>query len=280
MNKALRQANEQLNRTGNSTIDLPNALATLVEQSVGSASTSAQAAQPASYSLEGALHAFLANGTSEPTPCALPASTADFANIVPDMPSLLTASSYPSLPLPLLAPPDAQTAALSNPLTLLSQACENQSYGTDSTIGATTGLSLKDLGIDRLDQSFSGLDFLCKPPSTHSSFGDQLSLPDASAYFQSNYRAKSELDDPDLDPINLGIVSEQEVEELFQFFYSHLQPISLVLDPAICSARGVRQMSPFLLTAVCAAASQFLPNGNAGMTTRLYRHYDHVRIVL
>ena len=60
-------------------------------------------------------------------------------------------------------------------------------------------------------------------------------------------------------------------------FHVHLRSITLALDPYISTPNFLRKTSPFLLTAVCASASNFLPAGNAGLTLRLYNHFDKVR---
>ncbi|KAI9728508.1 MAG: hypothetical protein M1834_007646 [Cirrosporium novae-zelandiae] len=67
---------------------------------------------------------------------------------------------------------------------------------------------------------------------------------------------------PDLDPVNLGLVTESETDELFTLWG---------LDPFIHHASFVRSRSAFLFTSILAASALFLPSAGA-LSRRLFVH--------
>ncbi|KAJ5241866.1 uncharacterized protein N7469_000193 [Penicillium citrinum] len=75
----------------------------------------------------------------------------------------------------------------------------------------------------------------------------------------------------DLDPVELGLVTFDESESLFSFFYQHLAHTRWGLDPLVHTARFVRAQSAFLFTSIMAAAALFLPSAGA-LSKRLSRH--------
>ncbi|KAE8362492.1 hypothetical protein BDV27DRAFT_166188 [Aspergillus caelatus] len=83
---------------------------------------------------------------------------------------------------------------------------------------------------------------------------------------------KSNLDlGPDMDPIELGLVTPDEAESLFAFFYQDLAHTRWGLDPVIHTASFVRSQSAFLFTSIMAAAALFVPSA-AALSKRLSRH--------
>ena len=117
-------------------------------------------------------------------------------------------------------------------------------------------------------------------------------------YFKPVNLERLEVDDEELDPIAQGVVTEDEVHDLFDLqgyswnkvvfalsdtfndsYHTHLRPVTLALDPVVCNPAFLRKTSPFLLTGICAVASNFLPApaGNSGLTMRLFKHFNKVR---
>ncbi|KAJ6115169.1 hypothetical protein N7486_000947 [Penicillium sp. IBT 16267x] len=76
---------------------------------------------------------------------------------------------------------------------------------------------------------------------------------------------------PELDPVDLGLVTFDESESLFSFFYQHLAHTRWGLDPLVHTASFVRAQSAFLFTSILAAAALFLPSA-AALSKRLGRH--------
>ncbi|KAF9247861.1 transcriptional regulator family: Fungal Specific TF [Penicillium roqueforti] len=76
---------------------------------------------------------------------------------------------------------------------------------------------------------------------------------------------------PDMDPIGLGLVTFDESESLFSFFYQHLAHTRWGLDPLIHTPSFVRSQSAFLFTSIMAGAALFLPSASA-LSKRLSRH--------
>lgn len=109
------------------------------------------------------------------------------------------------------------------------------------------------------------------PPSAVFVQGDrqQLDDPELKSFF---VPVKASLDvGPELDPINLGLVTLDETESLFSYFYRNLAHTRWGLDPLIHTASFVRSQSAFLLTSILAAAALFLPSA-AALSKRLSRH--------
>lgn len=75
----------------------------------------------------------------------------------------------------------------------------------------------------------------------------------------------------DLDPINLGLVTTEEAETLFNYFNDRLSHTRWGLDPLLHKAPFVRSRSAFLFTSVLAASALFLPKTEA-LSKRLANH--------
>ncbi|BCS25566.1 uncharacterized protein APUU_50277A [Aspergillus puulaauensis] len=76
---------------------------------------------------------------------------------------------------------------------------------------------------------------------------------------------------PDLDPVEVGLVTLPEAESLFSFFYQNLAHTRWGLDPLIHTVEFVRAQSAFLFTSIMAATALFLPS-TAALSKRLSRH--------
>ncbi|OQE46122.1 hypothetical protein PENCOP_c001G04187 [Penicillium coprophilum] len=75
----------------------------------------------------------------------------------------------------------------------------------------------------------------------------------------------------ELDPVELGLVTFDESESLFSFFYQNLAHTRWGLDPLIHTPSFVRSQSAFLFTSIMAGAALFLPSA-AALSKRLSRH--------
>ncbi|GKZ26744.1 hypothetical protein AbraIFM66951_004801 [Aspergillus brasiliensis] len=87
---------------------------------------------------------------------------------------------------------------------------------------------------------------------------------------------------PDIDPIDIGLVTPSEAESLFSLsvatwltidasFYQNLAHTRWGLDPLVHTVSFVRTQSAFLFTSIMAAAALFLPSATA-LSKRLSRH--------
>ncbi|EPS26482.1 hypothetical protein PDE_01419 [Penicillium oxalicum 114-2] len=74
-----------------------------------------------------------------------------------------------------------------------------------------------------------------------------------------------------LDPIDLGLVTFDEANSLFSFFYQNLAHTRWGLDPLVHTAAFVRSQSAFLFTSIMSGAALFLPSA-AALSRRLSRH--------
>ncbi|KAK3936855.1 protein priB [Diplogelasinospora grovesii] len=76
---------------------------------------------------------------------------------------------------------------------------------------------------------------------------------------------------PDLDPIDLGLVTVEEAETLFAFFHQNLAHTRWGLDPALYNVPFTRSRSAYLFTSIAAAAALFMPSASA-LSRRLSNH--------
>lgn len=80
---------------------------------------------------------------------------------------------------------------------------------------------------------------------------------------------------PDFDPINLGLVTQEEANTLFAFFYERLSHTRWGLDPVVHTTAFVRSRSAFLFTSILAASALFMPQAEA-LSKRLSNHRNHL----
>ncbi|KAJ6094259.1 hypothetical protein N7467_003104 [Penicillium canescens] len=93
--------------------------------------------------------------------------------------------------------------------------------------------------------------------------------PSAKSFF---VPARANLDvGSEVDPVDLGLVTFDESESLFSFFYQNLAHTRWGLDPLIHTPSFVRSQSAFLFTSIMAGAALFLPSA-AALSKRLSRH--------
>ncbi|KAL4868947.1 hypothetical protein BDV12DRAFT_89991 [Aspergillus spectabilis] len=106
-------------------------------------------------------------------------------------------------------------------------------------------------------------------PATGPSVSVESNAPAAKSFF---VPVRATLDvGPDLDPIEIGLVTLPEAESLFTFFYRNLAHTRWGLDPFIHTIEFVRSQSALLFTSIMAAATLFLPSASA-LSKRLSRH--------
>ncbi|KAH8902835.1 hypothetical protein BR93DRAFT_919389 [Coniochaeta sp. PMI_546] len=77
--------------------------------------------------------------------------------------------------------------------------------------------------------------------------------------------------DADMDPINLGLLSEEEAEALFAFFHQNLSHTRWGLDPLLYTPPFTRARSLFLFTSITAMSALFMPSAGA-LSRRLSNH--------
>ncbi|PWY96782.1 Zn(II)2Cys6 transcription factor [Aspergillus sclerotioniger CBS 115572] len=113
------------------------------------------------------------------------------------------------------------------------------------------------------------------PPSTYPQHTEvpqsniNGSVPAAQAYFVP-IRASLDIG-LDIDPIDIGLITLNEAESLFSFFYQNLAHTRWGLDPLVHTVSFVRSQSAFLFTSIMSATALFLPSATA-LSKRLSRH--------
>ncbi|OGE56812.1 hypothetical protein PENARI_c002G02491 [Penicillium arizonense] len=76
---------------------------------------------------------------------------------------------------------------------------------------------------------------------------------------------------PDLDPVDLGLVTMEEASYLFPVYFTQLHPINGILDPVLHTPQFVRSRSSLLFTWILALTAQF-DHGSASIAKRLRLH--------
>ncbi|KAL3418589.1 hypothetical protein PVAG01_10305 [Phlyctema vagabunda] len=79
----------------------------------------------------------------------------------------------------------------------------------------------------------------------------------------------------DIDPVEMGFITLEEVNVLFVYFYQHLAHTRWGLDPLVHTATFVRSRSAFLFTSILAASALFIPS-TASLSKRLSVHCRHL----
>ncbi|KAL7795081.1 hypothetical protein V8C37DRAFT_55649 [Trichoderma ceciliae] len=96
--------------------------------------------------------------------------------------------------------------------------------------------------------------------------------PESTKIQQFFSQAKVKLDiGEDLDPVDLGLVTMDEAESLFNYFYSKLVHTRWGLSPRVHTAAYTRSRSAFLFTTVMAASTLFMPTAGP-LSKRLFNH--------
>ncbi|KAL3478893.1 hypothetical protein BJX99DRAFT_268951 [Aspergillus californicus] len=78
---------------------------------------------------------------------------------------------------------------------------------------------------------------------------------------------------PDLDPIELGLVTVEDAEYLFPIYFARLHPVNGILDPMLHTPEFVRARSSLLFTWILALTAQF-DHASAPIAERLRLHGD------
>ncbi|KAM3077318.1 hypothetical protein ACMFMG_006667 [Clarireedia jacksonii] len=79
----------------------------------------------------------------------------------------------------------------------------------------------------------------------------------------------------DIDPVETGLVTLDEMRTLIEFFYRNLSHTRWGLDPLVHTADFIRSRSSFLLTSMLAASALFIPSAVA-LSKRLSNHRNHL----
>ncbi|KAK5236752.1 hypothetical protein LTR47_001930 [Exophiala xenobiotica] len=80
---------------------------------------------------------------------------------------------------------------------------------------------------------------------------------------------------PDLDPVDLGLVSMEEAYYLFPCFFERLHPINGILDPMLHTPEFVRSRSALLFTWILAISAQY-DHQSGAISKRLRIHGEHL----
>ncbi|KIX04597.1 uncharacterized protein Z518_05467 [Rhinocladiella mackenziei CBS 650.93] len=80
---------------------------------------------------------------------------------------------------------------------------------------------------------------------------------------------------PDVDPVDLGLVSMEEAHYLFPIFFARLHPINGILDPMLHTPEFVRSRSALLFTWILAISAQF-DHASGSISKRLRIHGEHL----
>jgi hypothetical protein len=75
----------------------------------------------------------------------------------------------------------------------------------------------------------------------------------------------------EIDPISMGLVTEEEADALFSFFHKHLAHTRWGMDPLMYTVPFTRSRSAFLFTSIMAASALFIPTAGA-LSKRLSAH--------
>ncbi|KAJ5889383.1 hypothetical protein N7504_010193 [Penicillium tannophilum] len=105
---------------------------------------------------------------------------------------------------------------------------------------------------------------------------DALLTPSPNVDRYSNYFKKPVQDShrdvgPDVDPVDLGLITMEEAYYLFPIYFTRLHPINGILDPVLHTPEFVRSRSALLFTWVLALTAQF-DHASASIAKRLRLH--------
>ncbi|KAJ5229024.1 hypothetical protein N7489_009732 [Penicillium chrysogenum] len=164
-----------------------------------------------------------------------------------------------SNPLALLADAsDAAQALELHPISAnLSPETNNASSVNQSSAGyVSLGLQL---GRDTLE---AGIDTLVGPYEHPYRYSN---------YFKSTPQIPPRDVGPDVDPVDLGLVTMDEACYLFPVYFTRLHPVNGILDPMLHTPDFVRSRSALLFTWILALTAQF-DHGSASVAKRLRLH--------
>ncbi|KAK6837200.1 hypothetical protein RU639_001364 [Aspergillus parasiticus] len=113
-----------------------------------------------------------------------------------------------------------------------------------------------------LESLQSGLDALFVAPTSN---------PKCTDYFRPPDDGPPRDVGPDLDPVELGLISMEEAYHLFPIYFIRLHPVNGILDPKLHTVEYVRSQSALLFTWMLALTAQF-DHGSATIAKRLRLH--------
>ncbi|GLI75631.1 hypothetical protein PoHVEF18_003893 [Penicillium ochrochloron] len=108
----------------------------------------------------------------------------------------------------------------------------------------------------------SGIDALFASPTESDRYSNYFRSPDTNPPRDTG---------PDLDPVDLGLVSMEETYALFPIYFSRLHLINGILDPMLHTPDYVRSRSSLLFTWILALTAQF-DHGSGHLAKRLRLH--------
>ncbi|KAL5357114.1 hypothetical protein BJX96DRAFT_4164 [Aspergillus floccosus] len=112
----------------------------------------------------------------------------------------------------------------------------------------------------------SGLDALFQPVTELCRYSDYFRAPDSLPLRDVG---------PDLDPVELGLVSMEEAHALFPIYFTRLHPVNGILDPVLHTPEYVRSQSALLFTWILALTAQF-ERGFSSIAKRLRLHGERL----
>ncbi|KAJ5608756.1 hypothetical protein N7528_009323 [Penicillium herquei] len=201
----------------------------------------------------------------------------------PDRTSILEGTSRQNIPLASLYHPNSEP--ISNPLALLAdasdaaRALEPHTTSTNSNLSHHNGESIENHagGLGRLlrrpgyvslglqlsrESLISALDTLLIPTQNTDRYSNYFKCPNQGLLLDVG---------PDVDPIDLGLITVEEADHLFPIYFTRLHPINGILDPILHTPEFVRSRSALLFTWVLALTAQF-DHGCASIAKRLRLH--------
>ncbi|CAK7200135.1 hypothetical protein SEUCBS139899_002825 [Sporothrix eucalyptigena] len=195
---------------------------------------------------------------------------------VPNVPPNTRDSREPGimadLPIDLVSPvqadPEPDPEPMSNPLALLADASSDAAQALVETTGdvnvSTNDNVHSNIGVGRRllrrpgyvslglrlsrDTLEQGLDALFAPMPTARSHANYFKRPQCAPLRDVG---------PDVDPVDLGLVTMDEAATLFPLYFARLHPINGILDPILHTPAFVRARSALLFTWILALTAQF-----------------------
>ncbi|KAM0755377.1 hypothetical protein T439DRAFT_375753 [Meredithblackwellia eburnea MCA 4105] len=139
-----------------------------------------------------------------------------------------------------------------------------------------TRLAALALPWDLLAEGLTSITCLPTHPPNVTSRGGQEEEDDVDSFFLPKcWPPKRDLE-RDWDPIELGLVTKDQVGVFFREFWLQLHPFVSLLDPLIHTPTFVRSRSLFLFTAIMAAGAQFSATATSDVFKRLRHHSERL----
>ncbi|KAI0150714.1 hypothetical protein GGR57DRAFT_471317 [Xylariaceae sp. FL1272] len=165
-----------------------------------------------------------------------------------------------------------------------------QSQSVESHTAESASMKIEDDQLN-LDDAENPLQLLARTSEFLSSIDQPVGSSTRRAHNKSlsNRRTVTNVDDDDdlqrffgriqprldvgeeLDPIELGLITMNEAEALFAYFYDNLAHTRWGIDPVLHTVEFVRKRSAFLFTSIVAASALFSPSAEA-LHKRLSKH--------